>query len=136
MTIFLFKRGLSFNSILNLFFGLTFILLLIGCSVFYTKNNYIHDFNSFIKDVKENYANYSESDWIRVDKQYTKYTGELYEKFKPELTTEEMLTIGKLKGTYTALKVKKGANELFDQAKEMINQAKEVLDSTVETINK
>lgn len=115
-------------------FILLAILLFVGCS--YTKENYISDFSSFIEDVKTNSSNYSESDWIRVDKQYDEYAGELYEKFKPELTTEEMLTIGKLKGTYAVLKVKKGAGDLFDQTKKMIDQAKEVLDSTVETINK
>lgn len=109
-------------------------LLVVSCGS-YTKENYLSDFSSFIEDVKTNNSSYSESDWIDAEKLYNDYSDIQYEKFKPELTTEEMLTIGKLKGTYTALKVKKGANELFDQAKEMINQAKEVLDSTVEIIH-
>lgn len=118
----------------ELLFILLAILLFVGCS--YTKENYLNDFISFVEDVKTNSSSYSEADWLDIDKQHDKYAGEQYEKFKAKLTTEEMLTIGKLKGTYTALKVKKSANEIFDQAKDMIKQAKEVLDSTDDNINK
>lgn len=115
-------------------FLLVAILLIVGCN--YTKENYLSDFVSFIEEVKVNGSNYSEDDWIGIDKQYDEYATVQYEKFKPELTTEEMLIIGKLQATYVALKVKKGAGELFDQAKKIYNQTKEVLDSTVKTINK
>lgn len=110
------------------------ILLFVGCS--YTKENYLNDFSSFIEEVKVSSSSYSEADWAEIDKQYDEYAVEKYKKFKSELTPEEMLTISKLKGTYAALKIRKGAGELFDQAIQMINQTKDVLDSTVETINK
>ena len=132
----LFKHRPSVNSFLKSFVGYNLVLLMISCSVFATKDNYIKDFSSFINDVKGSCANYSEADWTNADKQYKEFANDKYEKFKTKLTTEDELTIIKLKGTYAAFKVKKGAGELFDQAKELLNQAGEVLDSKIKTTNK
>lgn len=136
MTLNAFKKRLSANRFLKSYCGLTLILLMISCGAFYTKDNYIEDFRSFVKDVKDNCTTYSETDWADIDKQYDKFAVDYYEKFKPELSSDEKLSINKLKGAYAVLKVKKGANELFDQAKDLLNQAKGVLDSTIETIKK
>lgn len=112
------------------------IVFLIGCSAFYSKSNYIEDFTSFVKETKDNCAKYTEDDWVNADKQYDKYTGELYEKFKLELTSEDKLAIGKLQGAYTVLKVKKGANELLEQGKDLLNQAEGIVDEVLDTTNK
>ena len=112
------------------------LLFLIGCSAFYSKSNYIEDFTSFVQETKDNCAKYTEEDWVNADEQYDKYTVELYEKFKLELTSEDKLTIGKLQGSYTVLKVKKGANELLEQGKDLLNQAEGIVDEVIDTTNK
>lgn len=119
----------------KLFAGFILLLLMISCSLFETKEDYIQDFTSFINDVKASCSNYTTEEWTETDKVYEKFATDKYEKFKAEFTSNDEMTILKLKGTYAVLKVRKDAGELFDQAKDLINQTREVLDSTAETIN-
>ena len=130
------KNQLLIRHILKPISILTLLLFLMGCSAFDSKTNYIEDFSSFVQETKDNCAKYTETDWAYADKQYDKYTVEQYEKFKLKLTSEEIESIGKLKGVYTALKIKKGANELLEQGKDAINQAKGIVDELLDTINK
>jgi hypothetical protein len=115
--------------------NVTLLLFLIGCTA-YTKANYIQDFSSFVTNAKDNCNKYSEANWSNSDHDYENFAVVQYEKFLPELSFEEKITIGKLKATYTALKVKKGANELFDSAKEMLNKAESLIDSSMKKFNK
>jgi hypothetical protein len=117
------------------FGGFILLLLMISCSFFETKEDYIQDFTSFINDVKASCTNYTNEDWLETDDVYEQFATNKYEKFKAEFTSIDEITIVKLKGTYTALKVRKGTGELFDQAKDIIDQAGDELDSTFETLN-
>ena len=115
------------------FMLLTLLFTLVSCAPF-TKEKYIEDLRSFVGETKESYVNYSDKDWDKADEQFNQLTVEQYNKIKQNLTDEDKVTIGKLKGVYVALKLKKGAKTLMDQAKDILNQAQgaieEVLDTT------
>lgn len=128
------KRSLLFI-LIKASFGIVLILLFLNCGS-YSKNNYLNDFGIFVNETKDNSAKYSEKDWTDADQQYNEFAVVQYEKFLPELSIEDKITIGKLKTIYTALKVKKGANGLFDSAKEIFNKAESLIDSSMKKINK
>lgn len=114
---------------------ITFILLFSCCTVFYTKDNYIKDFDKFIQDVKSNSSTFSEADWSNADIQFEKLSVEQYDKFKVELSDAEIEKIGKLKGVYALIKFKKDAKDAIEQTKDIINQAKGALEEVVDSIN-
>jgi hypothetical protein len=112
------------------------ISFLFSCSYFYTKDKYIEEFSTFVGDVKANCASYSEDDWINADAQFDIYAVQDYEKFQQKLTSEEKFTIGKLKGSYALLKLKKGASDIMDEAKDILDQSKGFIEGITDTINK
>ncbi len=103
------------------------LICLIGCSIFYSKENYLKDFKSFIAELKENYSEYSESDWSSADKQYIEFTEVLYEKFKNEFSSEEKMEVNKLKGAYVTLKLNKNIKDMIEQGTGLIEGAIETI---------
>ncbi len=103
------------------------VVIQIGCGIFYSKEKYIKDFKSFIIETKENCSEYEKSDWKISDEQYNKFTVELYEKFKDDLSEDEKREIYKLKGAYSTLKMKSNIKEIIDQASGFIEGAVETI---------
>jgi hypothetical protein len=121
---------------LNIFISTIVILFLSGCSVFYSKDNYINDFKVFVDSVEKDYRGYTEADWAEKDKIYLKYSVEYYEKYKDKLTEEDKYVLGKIKGSYNMLKLKKEAKDIIDQTKDVLDQTKGFIDGAVEKLNK
>ncbi|MEI7747653.1 MAG: DUF6565 domain-containing protein [Chlorobiaceae bacterium] len=122
--------------LINNFTNALIILLLSSCNVFYSKDKYINDFQVFVDKVEQNYQEYTEADWVSTDKEYEKYTVEYYNKYKAELTEKDKYALGKIKGAYNVLKLKKEVKKVFDQTKEVLDQAKGFIDGSVEKLNK
>jgi hypothetical protein len=107
-----------------LFIGIWFFT---SCS-FYSKDDYLKDFNKFINDVETNFESFSEEDWKLKDADFQNYTTELYEKFKEELTDDDQKLIGKLKTKYLLVKSKSEMKNLGKQINDGLNQLKGAVD--------
>lgn len=88
------------------------IVALFALSSCDSKESYVKDFTQFVENVKADCEEYSADDWEKADKKFEDFVGARYEKYSKELTTDDMIEITKLKATYAALQVKKGALNL------------------------
>lgn len=133
MTLSFLKKQLPVVAFHPSFILVILMYLYVGCAP-YTKDKYIEDFRAFVSETKDNYVNYSEKDWAKSEDQFNQLSIDQFNQFKLDLSDDDKAIIGKLKGVYLGLKVKKGAKDVLDQAKDIFNQAKgmieEVLDST------
>lgn len=81
------------------------ILILIASAIVscapLSKDSYMERYAKFMTEVSQNASSYTENDWIKHDKQYYKYSEELYQKFCAELTTSDKLTLAGYKIKYS-----------------------------------
>lgn len=110
----------------------TVLLLLAGCDLLYSKDDYVRDFRNFVVEVKNNSDKYSEKDWVVADKKYAKFSDELYARFNGQLTKQDQYMVGRLNGVYGALRLKGEARQLLHDARGGIDQAKGIIDGSVE----
>lgn len=92
-----------------------------------TKAEYLRNFTLFIEDMKKDYPTYDESDWEKAGKKYDIFTGREYEYYEGTYTEEEKEEIGRLKGAYAKIKIKKTANAAKEGLKDFISTGKGVL---------
>lgn len=107
-------------------FVLSLFLSFVAC--INSGQDYVESFDEFVENVKENCDDYNEKDWQKADKKFELYSNKYYEKYKKELTKDEIRQVAKLKGTYMGLKLKSGAKSVLDGAKNLIDQAGSALD--------
>ena len=65
------------------------------CCVPTSKESYLEQFNGIYNEVTNCYEEFSSDDWLKIDKQVELYSGEYFEKFKDELTTQEKIKVKK-----------------------------------------
>jgi uncharacterized protein YxeA len=123
------------KSKLHLITGLLLAVLIVVSCTFYSKEDYLKDFASFVTEIEQNYKTYSDEDWSVKDQEYEEYTGESYNKFKAELTGDEKKQVGKLKAKYNTVKVKHKAEKIIDNVSDGINQLQGVVEGVIEAIN-
>lgn len=92
-----------------------------------SKAEYLRNFNDFIETVKRDYPSYDESDWERADKKYDLFTDREYGFYEGTYTDEEKEEIGRLKGAYAKVKIKKTAGAVKEGLKNMISTGKGVI---------
>ena len=73
------------------------LLCVTACNVFYSKENYLKDFDTFVNQVENEYAQFSTQDWESTDLQYTQFSSELNHKVLTQLSSQDQQQIGKLK---------------------------------------
>jgi hypothetical protein len=78
-----------------------------------TKEEYLSNYRSLIKEVRENKETYSENDWINNDKKFNQFNGDLYKKFENELNWEDQLMITQLKARYNLYRYKEDAKDIL-----------------------
>lgn len=64
------------------------LFVLVSCAPT-TKEEYIADFKTFVNDIKEERASYSDADWKRAEQKYEQFSNVWYEKFKDELSSKD-----------------------------------------------
>lgn len=111
-----------------------FSLIFSSCT-FYSKEDYLKDFESFVDKTKNNCKDYDKEDWVKADQQYSEYAVTLFKKFELELTTEENAAVNKLKGRYLYLKTKEEADNFLDKAKNVLDQAEGIIEELTDTSN-
>ena len=115
----------------NFLIPLVIATTMFACS-FYSKDKYLKDFHNFVLEVEENASNYTSSDWDYADMKFTEFTIDLYEDFRDELTDAELHEIGRLKGRYSSVRIKKEANTLLDRFEKGLKQVEGFLESFTE----
>ena len=93
-----------------------------------TKESYVKDFTKFIENVKKEADNYKAADWEKVEKTFTEFAVTKYDKYSPELTTDEMFELTKLKAEYITIQAKHGISVGINNA---IKEGQKALDSLV-----
>ena len=95
------------------------IILLQSCE---TKKSYISKFDEFISETSDNYKNFSEKDWVRVDSTFALLENDGLNKWRNELTPDESKHVNELKGKYYALKVKAGVEGVKNGLNDLIDK--------------
>lgn len=93
-----------------------------------TKESYVKDFTKFIEKVQKESEKYTSADWEKVDKTFQEFAVTKYDKYSPELTTDEMFELTKLKAEYITIQTKHGINIGINKA---IKEGKKAIDGLV-----
>ena len=62
-----------------------------------SKDNYINSFSTFITDVKEHAATYTQDDWNKADLRFYKYTEQDCLKYQTDFPEDDKEILGRLK---------------------------------------
>lgn len=110
------------------------LFTLSGCAK--SKDSYVKDFDKFVEKVKTQCSDYSEADWKKADKTFKKYAETQYDKFSSELSNDELIKVTKLKATYAALQLKRGASAVKEGVKKAVKEGGEAVDELMDDMKK
>jgi hypothetical protein len=121
----------------QLFFGLTVLalaaFLLLGRGPISCQKSpmngeeYLNSFTDFVERIRRESVTYTDKDWSRSLETYELYSGPLYERFGPELSATERLTVQENRMHFTLLYGQFRAKELVDEAE---SKGKSIVDQT------
>ena len=99
-----------------------------------TKEKYLEQYDSFIEDLKANKAKLSDAEWEALDLEHERFSTELYNKFKPELSTADNIHVKRNQITYIGMRGLKGILDIFDEdlggeVKESVEELKQLMKS-------
>ena len=85
-------KSIAAQSPLYLMRGILLLVLLTaafaGCALD-GKENYVEKYGSFVAEVEEHGADYTDADWVRADQQFRLYSDVYWEKYRDQLTAVE-----------------------------------------------
>ena len=87
-----------------------------------SKEDYIKEFKSFVEEVSEECADYTEADWEDVSKEFEALVKQA--KQYEDLTAEEMMEIAAIQTKYAGIQAKKGFNKVIDGVKDLFGGKK------------
>ena len=87
-----------------------------------SKEDYIKEFKSFVHEVSEECADYTDAEWEDVAKEFEVLVKQA-EKYE-DLTTEEKLEIAAIQAQYAGIQAKKGINKVIDGVKDLFGGKK------------
>ena len=82
-----------------------------------TKEDYIKEFKSFVHEVSEECADYTDAQWDNVAKEFEALVKQA-EKYE-DLTAEEKLELAAIQAQYAGIQAKKGINKVIDGVKDL-----------------
>ena len=88
-----------------------------------SKEDYIKEFKSFVTEVSEDCAEYTDADWEKVVKEFESVVkqAEQYE----DITTEEAVELATVQAKFAGLKAKKVINKVIDGVKDLFGGKKD-----------
>lgn len=110
------------------------VLFTLSCNA-KSKDSYVKNFDKFVEKVKTQCSDYSEADWKKADKTYKKYEAQ-FDKFKSELSKDDLVKVAKLKANYAALQLKRGASAVKEGVKKAVKEGGEAVDDLLDDIKK
>lgn len=108
------------------------IFCVTACNLFYSKENYLKDFDTFVSQVETKYTQYTPQDWESAELQYTKFSSELYQKVHSQLSSEDQQQIGRLKARYEKIKFIFNIKNALDDLKNTSDQVKGAIQEFVD----
>ena len=88
-----------------------------------SKEDYIKEFESFVEEIAEECADYTEEQWEDVAEDFELLVKKA-EKYQ-DLTTEDKLELAKVQAKYAGLQAKKGIDKVIDGVKELFGGKKD-----------
>ena len=87
-----------------------------------SKEDYIKEFKSFVTEVSEDCADYTDADWEKAVKEFEALVkqAEQYE----DITAEEAVELAAVQAKFAGLKAKKGINKVIDGVKDIFGGKK------------
>jgi hypothetical protein len=104
------------------------LLLMISCTETLTKSTYINSYEEWITQVKSEYNDYKEADWLKADNEFKSYSETQYNHFKQDLTDEELTKVDRLTGEYYGILAKTRAKEAKVELKSIMDKAQGVFE--------
>ncbi len=108
------------------FTSMLFCVLLFSSCIL-NKDTYLKSFEKFVQDV-ELKEHLNESDYEKIDKQYTEFTESYYQKYIEELTMQDKTKIVKLKVRYYKSLARHGLKNAGNKLNEIGDEALEFMD--------
>lgn len=81
------------------------VAMLVACAPM-SKENYMEQYADFMTEVSEKASSYTEKEWTKCDEKYKRFSEDLYEKFKSEMTMSEKLMLAGYEVKYQYYRVK------------------------------
>ena len=88
-----------------------------------SKEDYIKEFKSFVNEVSEECADYTDADWDKAVKEFEALVkqAEQYE----DITTEEAVELASAQAKFASVKAKKNINKVIDGVKDLFGGKKD-----------
>ena len=88
-----------------------------------SKEDYIKEFKSFVTEVSEDCADYTDAEWDKAVKEFEALVkqAEQYE----DITAEETIELAAVQAKFAGLKAKKGINKVIDGVKDLFGGKKD-----------
>ncbi len=114
--------------------ALAFVFLLVSCSTApNSKEQYLDNYSTFIKEIQEKKTSYSEADWKKKDEEFQKYSQELYSQFQGEMGLLEQGKIAKYAISYASARGSRALNDAVNSGNidDAINEFKNLWNDDV-----
>ena len=107
----------------NLFYVALMAIAVMFTSCQQSKEDYIKEFKSFVNEVSEECADYTDADWDKAVKEFEALVkqAEQYE----DITTEEAVELASVQAKFASVKAKKNINKVIDGVKDLFGGKKE-----------
>ena len=106
----------------NLFYVALMAIAVMFTSCQQSKEDYIKEFKSFVTEVSEECADYTDAQWENTAKEFEALVKQA-EKYE-DLTTEETLELAAIQTQYAGIQAKKGINKGIDGVKDLFGGKK------------
>ena len=107
----------------KIFYVVLMAMMVMMTSCQQSKEDYIKEFKSFVNEVSEECAEYTEADWEDAAKEFEALVKQA-EQYQ-DLTTEEKLELAGIQAQYAGLQAKKGINKMIDGVKDFFGGKKD-----------
>ena len=121
----------SYSHLTTAFYTAAVLFIVTSCNFVYSKENYLKDFDQFVTQVETEYTQFTTLDWKNTDLKYTKFTSELYQEVRTQLSSEDQQQIGRLKARYEKIKFIFNIKNALDDIKNTSDQVKGAIEEFV-----
>ena len=97
------------------------VIMMTACQQ--SKQDYIKEFKSFVNEISEECADYTDADWEDAAKEFEALV-EQAEEYE-DLTVEETMELAAVQAKYASLQAKKGINKVIDGVKDLFGGKKD-----------
>ena len=120
---FLSNHLINFTDMKKIFYVALMAMMVLMTACQQSKEDYIKEFKSFVNEVSEECAEYTEADWEDAAKEFEALVKQA-EKYE-DLTAEEAMELAAVQAKYAGLQAKKGINKVIDGVKDLFGGKKD-----------